>query len=77
MKVEVDINTFGQYFRWKMQERQVSTREVATELRMTPSTIWRIASGYPFNLKWLISIAKWCDLNPDQLWELLENFGGD
>ncbi len=72
MKLELEIKTIGEYFRYKMQERGVSTRQVAEELIMNPSTIWRIASGMNFDLKWLLPVAKWCELNPMQLWELLE-----
>lgn len=74
MKVELEIKSFGQYFRYKMQERKTSTRGVAEELCMNPSTIWRIASDYNFALKWIIPVAKWCGLSPKQLWDLLESF---
>lgn len=74
MKVELEIKTFGDYFRWQMQQRNVSTRDVANDLEMNPSTVWRIASGQKFDLKWLIRIAQWCNLTPVNLWDLLRGF---
>ncbi len=72
MEIKLDIETIGQYFRWKMQEKGKTTRQVAEELCMNPSTIWRIASDKPFDLKWLIPIAEWCELTPQELWDFLD-----
>jgi len=72
MKKEIEIKTLGDYLKYKMFEREKSTRDVAKELGMTNSTLWRIASGLDFRIKWIIPVAEWCELNPEQLWDLLK-----
>jgi len=76
MKVELDIATLGEYLNYKMQEKRLSYRDVAPELKMNTATLSRIVNGKGFGLRWVIPIAKWCKLTPTQLWELLEHIKG-
>jgi len=71
MKVTIDITTIGDYLKLKMQERNKGVRDVALEIGMSPATVSRITTGHNFNLCWLIPLAKWCNLNPQELWDLL------
>ena len=71
MKVTVKIDTLGDYFLYKMRERKVSTRDVAKEISLSPSTVWRISQGMSFKIENLIPVAKWCGLSADELWNLL------
>jgi len=75
MKVIVDIVTVGDYLKFKMRERSKGVRDVALEIGISSATVSRITNGHNFNLSSLIPIAKWCDLGPQELWNLL-NWGG-
>jgi len=68
----VQINSLGDLLFATMNERRKGIREVARAVGMSPATVSRITSGAGFELKWIIPIAKWCGINAQQLWELLE-----
>ncbi|KKM01989.1 hypothetical protein LCGC14_1789000 [marine sediment metagenome] len=71
MKIEIEVNTFGELLSTTMHRRGATTRSVSKELGMSPATVSRICSGKGFDVKWIVSIAIWCGINPAQSWALL------
>ena len=72
MDKTIRIDTLGEFLFFTMTERRVQGRKVAKEIGTSPATISRIINGFGFEIKLIVPIAKWCGLNPQQLWELLE-----
>jgi transcriptional regulator with XRE-family HTH domain len=70
--IEYEVNTLGEYLLFTMRQRGLSTRAVAKELKLAPSTLWRISTNRPFRINSIIPVAKWCGITPDLLWQLLE-----
>jgi len=71
MKVEITIDTIGDYLYYVMKTRKVGVREVAKATGTSPATISRITSGQNFEIKLIKPLAEWMELTPEKLYELL------
>lgn len=71
MTKQILIYTLADALRAGLYERRVSMREAARDIGMSTATLSRIVQGKGFEMKWVISIAKWLHLTPQQLWDLL------
>ena len=74
MQKTIQINTLSECLYWRMVEQHVQAKDVAALVGCAPSTISHITSGNGTGLhrQWIIPIARWCELTPDELWTLLE-----
>ena len=74
MQKTIEIKTLHEYLYWEMVERHVLGKDVAEAIGCDAATISRIinADGTGMRQKFIIPVAKWCGLNADQLWALLE-----
>ena len=68
----VTIKSLGELLYATAAERHLDGKTAALEVGLTTATYSRITNGSGFALKWIIPIAKWCGINAQQLWELLE-----
>ena len=74
MKKEMEIRTLGEYLKYRMFITNSSLKDVENATGLAHATLFRIYNGYGFKLKWIIPVAKWCELSPDTLWVLLEDY---
>lgn len=72
MKFETEVHTLSQYLSLVIHSRNLSLRDVAPQVDMSVATLSRITRGANFEQKWIVPIAKWCELTPLELWDLLE-----
>ena len=71
MEIVLNVNNIGQYLKLKMAEKNMGVREVAKEIGTSSATISRITAGKMFDIRLIRPIAMWCDISPEELFNLL------
>ena len=72
MKMTAEVTSLSECLRFQMFLNNHSTRDLAKTLGVSNSTVWRIINGGSYFARLVIPIAKYCRINPEQLWDLLE-----
>lgn len=72
MELKTEVNSIGELLYFHMMDRRKGVREAGRELGISPATISRITQGKGFEIKWLLPIARWCGIDAQQMWDLLE-----
>ena len=72
MDVRISVNSLGELLYATAAERHMSGRAAAKAIGLTIPTYSRIVNGGVFRLEWVLPIARWCGLTPQQLWDLLD-----
>lgn len=67
---EIEVNTLGTLLTSVMMSRDISGREAAAEIGISPSTFSRVLNGESANAKTLLAIVRWSGVAADRVLEL-------
>lgn len=66
----VKVQTVGEMTLMLMAARGVGVRDVAKVTGLSPATVSRATTGGSVDLKTARALAEWCDLTPQQFWDM-------
>jgi hypothetical protein len=72
VELAINLSTIGEVLLFTMQRRKQTLRDVAPEIGCCAATLSRLTRGKECEARWLVPIAKWCELGAQELWDLLE-----
>jgi len=71
--VSLPVSSLRGYLAASIAARGLKQSEVARQLGMTTVMLSRVINGQSISIQWIIPIAQWCCLTPDELWTLLSS----